>query len=247
MRARGRSIILELALAELAAAGAAALGGEALAGTTILETKSFWRFRTVWETDEIITKDGKIGHLSLTIPRNWYYKNKDKPTDYACDVEGIRALDRYTIQITLTQPCPRILWILCMSYLSAVPREAVEYYGEEFLNHPVGTGPFRLKRWDHWHKIVLERNPTYRDDLYPGTGEPPDPETGYEGDMENGLLRDAGRRLPLADRIVYTIIKQDQPAWLYFLSGYVDSSGIPKDSWNSAMSSLMEPPPGRAA
>ncbi len=80
MRARGRDLLIGLAMAVLAAAGAAALGGEAPAGTTILDTKSFWRFRTVWETDEIITKDGKIGHLSLTIPRGWYYKNKDKPT-----------------------------------------------------------------------------------------------------------------------------------------------------------------------
>ena len=56
-------------------------------------------------------------------------------------------------------------------------------------------------------------------------------------------LEDAGRKLPMADRIVYTIIKQAQPAWLYFQSGYVDRSGIPKDSWNSAMSSLMEMSP----
>ncbi len=152
--------------------------------------------------------------------------------DYSMEIEGLKALDRHTLRVRLTEPYPRLLWVLTMSYTAPVPHEAVEFYGEEFLNHPVGTGPFRLKRWDHWHRIILERNPTYREDRYPTKGEP--------GDAERGLLDDAGKRLPLADRVVYTIIKQDQPAWLYFLSGYVDISGIPKDNWNTAMSSLMD-------
>lgn len=157
-------------------------------------------------------------------------KNKQE-MDCSKDIEGLKALDRYTLQIKLTKPYPRLLWILAMCYTAAVPREAVEYYGEEFLNHPVGTGAFRLRRWDHWHKLVLERNPTYRDDFYPTKGEP--------GDAEEGFLEDAGKKLPLADRVVYTIIKQEQPSWLYFLSGHLDSSGVPKDSWNSAITSLM--------
>lgn len=156
----------------------------------------------------------------------------EEPTDYSRDIEGVRALDTYTLQVRLTEPYPRLLWVLTMSYTAAVSREAVEHYGEEFLNSPVGTGAFRLARWDHWHKIVLDRNPTYRNDFYPSEGE--------DGDAEQGLLNDAGKRLPLADRVVYTIIKQAQPAWLYFLSGYIDISGIPKDSWNTAMASLVQ-------
>ncbi len=163
----------------------------------------------------------------------------EEPTDYSKEIKGVEALDRYTVRVKLTKPYPRLLWVLTMSYTAAVPREAVEYYGEEFLNHPVGTGAFILKRWDHWHKIVLEKNSTYRDDFYPARGEP--------GDEELGLLDDAGRKLPLADRIVYTIIKQSQPAWLYFLSGYIDISGIPKDSWNTAMASLVKLSPGMEA
>jgi len=166
-------------------------------------------------------------------------KRQGKKMDYSEEVEGLQALDRYTLRVRLTRPYPRLLWVLTMSYTAPVPREAVELYGEEFLNHPVGTGPFILKRWDHWHKIVLERNPNFREEFYPSKGEP--------GDEELGLLEDAGKRLPLADRVVYTIIKQSQPAWLYFLSGYIDISGIPKDNWNSAMSSLMELSPAMKA
>ncbi|MCX7702622.1 MAG: ABC transporter substrate-binding protein [Planctomycetota bacterium] len=154
----------------------------------------------------------------------------ESPTDYSKEIEGLKALDRYTLRIELNKPYPRLLWVLTMPYTAAVPHEAVEYYGEEVLNHPVGTGPFRLARWDHWHRIILERNPTFREEFYPSEG--------TAEDREQGLLRDAGKRLPLADRVVLTIIKQEQPAWLYFLSGYLDVSGIPKDNWNTAMSSL---------
>jgi len=171
-----------------------------------------------------------------------FYENsqdKEKKTDYSTEVKGLMALDEYTIQIKLTKPYPRLLWVMAMTYTAAVPREAVEYYGDEFINNPVGTGPFILKRWDHWHKIVMDRNPNYRDDYYP--------ETGDGGDEAAGLLEDAGKKLPLVDRVVWTIIKQDQPAWLYFLSGYIDMSGIPKDSWNSAMSSLMSLSPSMEA
>jgi len=155
-----------------------------------------------------------------------------EPTDYSKEIEGFQALDKYTIQIKLVKPYPRLPYVLAMNYTCPVPREAVEYYGEEFLNNPVGTGPFLLSRWEHWHRIVLDRNPNFRDEFYPSKGEP--------GDEEKGLLNDAGKKLPLADRVVYTIIKQSQPAWLYFLSGYVDMSGIPKDSWNTAMATLLK-------
>ncbi len=156
-----------------------------------------------------------------------------KPTDYSLDVEGLQAPDRYTIRVELTKPYPRLPWVLAMEYTSVVPREAVEYYGEEFLNHPVGTGPFCLKHWSHWHKIVLEKNLSFRDEFYPA-------EEGEPGDREKGLLEAAGMKLPISDRVVYTIIKQSQPAWLYFLSGYTDVSGISKDNWDTAMTSLVK-------
>jgi ABC-type transport system substrate-binding protein len=189
------------------------------------ETKGFWLL------------EGYITGLD-----EFYKASQDKKrkTDYSRKVEGLKAPGRYTLKITLEKPYPRLLWVLAMTYTAAVAREAVEYYGEEFVNNPVGTGPFVLKSWHHWHKIVMERNPTFREEYYPSQGEPPNPQTGYPGDEAAGLLADAGKKLPLVDRVVWTIIKQDQPAWLYFLSGYIDMSSIPKDSWNTAMASLMD-------
>ncbi len=153
-------------------------------------------------------------------------ENKGK-TDYALEVEGLKALDRYTFRVKLKEPYPQLLYILTMSYAAAVPREAVEYYGEEFLNHPVGTGPFKLKEWFRSSKIVLVRNPHFREEFYPSAGE--------EGDRERGLLDDAGKRIPFLDRIEIKIILEDQPMWLEFMSGRLDISGVPKDNFDAAI------------
>ena len=70
-----------------------------------------------------------------------------KPFDYDREVEGIRALDRYTLQFKLDAPRPRFLHLLALSDLyGAVAREVVEAYGDDIPAHPVGTGPFRLGR-----------------------------------------------------------------------------------------------------
>ena len=34
------------------------------------------------------------------------------------------------------------------------------------MGHPVGTGPFRLAEWRRTSRIVLERNPNYRERVY---------------------------------------------------------------------------------
>ncbi len=152
--------------------------------------------------------------------------------DYDAPVEGLTALDRYTLQIRLKERYPQLKYALEMSYTAAVPREAVEYYGEEFVNHPVGTGAFRLKEWRRRWKLILERNPTFRDSVYPSEGEP--------GDREAGLLDAAGQKLPMVDEVYYTIISEAQPAWLYFKQGYLDASGISKDQFNEAITPAKE-------
>ena len=48
-----------------------------------------------------------------------------------------------------------------MPYAYVVPHEAVEKYGKDFREHPVGTGPFRFKLWDEGNVLLYERNPDY--------------------------------------------------------------------------------------
>jgi ABC-type transport system substrate-binding protein len=157
---------------------------------------------------------------------------RGEPMDYDRPIEGVKALDRYTLQIKLKEPFPQLKYALEMSYTAAVPREAVEYYGEDFVNHPVGTGPFRLKEWSKRWRLILERNPTYREERYPDEGEP--------GDAGAGLLDAAGTRLPIVDEVYNTIIGEAQPAWILFKQGYLDASGISKDHFDEAITAEKE-------
>jgi len=160
-------------------------------------------------------------------------KTKTGEIDYdKTDVPGLKALDRYTLQIKLTQPYPQFLYVLTMMYTAAVPKEAVKYYKDEFLNHPVGTGPYKLVKWVRNSIIVLERNPDFRDEYYPTKGEPTDEKL--------GLLDDAGKKIPFIDRIEFIIFLEDQPMWLNFLKGNIDRSGIPKDNYSSAITPSKE-------
>ncbi len=164
-----------------------------------------------------------------------------EPTDYDREVAGLRAPDRYTFEVRLTGPFPQFLYILAMAYLAAVPREAVEHYGEEFLNHPVGTGPYRLEAWVRNHHMVFVRNPHFAEGAHPArNGVRDDPRrqyplSGEPGDRAKGLLADAGKVLPFCDRIVLYEIVEDQPRWLNFMKGRLDRSSIPKDNFGSAV------------
>lgn len=152
---------------------------------------------------------------------------KKEDVDYSRPVEGLKVLDDHTLQITLVKPWPQLAYYLAHLPTAAVAREAVAYYGEEIINHPVGTGPYRLAEWRRGSKIVLERNPTFREEFYPSEGGP--------GDAEKGLLADAGKRLPLIDRTEISVIEESQPLWYKLMRGELDIGGIPKDNFDTAI------------
>ncbi len=140
-----------------------------------------------------------------------------RPFDYDREIEGVRALDRYTVQFKLAESRPRFHLNLASSDLfGAVAREVVEFYGEKIDAHPVGTGPFRLAQWRRSSFIVLERNPDFREVFY--DAEP------AAGDAEGQALlaRFKGRRLPMIDRVEISIIEEEQPRWLSFVNGEAD-------------------------
>lgn len=140
-----------------------------------------------------------------------------KPFDYDREISGLRALDRYTFRLTFGEPRPRYIETLCGSDLfGAVPREAVEFYGDQFEAHPVGTGPFKLVQWRRSSFIAFERNPDYRERYY-------DAEPGADDAEGQAILsRLKGRRLPMLDRVEVSIIEEAQPRWLSFINGEAD-------------------------
>jgi peptide/nickel transport system substrate-binding protein len=140
-----------------------------------------------------------------------------QPFDYDRAVEGLRALDRYTLQFRLAESRPRFINALAAGDIfGAMAREVVEAYGERIAEHPVGTGPFRLARWRRSSLIVLERNPNFRDQFY--AAEPAADDAA--GQAIAARLR--GRRLPMIDRVEISIIDEAQPRWLAFLNDQHD-------------------------
>jgi ABC-type transport system substrate-binding protein len=154
-----------------------------------------------------------------------------KPFDYDTEVEGLRVLDRYTFRIRLAEPGPRFLYNLATgAFTGALAREVVEAYGDQVGEHPVGTGPFRLAQWTRSSRMLLERNPNYREVLY--DEHPP------AGDARLVAMaaQFKGRRLPMIDRVQISVIEEQQPRWLSFLSAEQDLiENLPAEFANTAI------------
>ena len=133
--------------------------------------------------------------------------------DYDREVEGLRALDRYTVQFRLAESRPRFIFTLAdPGIYGIVAREVVDKYGDQIMEHPVGTGPFVLQEWQRSSKLTFVRNPNYREEYY-NEEAPPD-----DAPAQALAARMKGKRLPLVDKVVVSIIDEPQPRWLSFLN-----------------------------
>lgn len=165
--------------------------------------------------------DGKIQGLNA-----WREKYAKLPTvNYDEEVEGLKALDKYTLQFKLAKVFPQFLYALAMPFSYVVAKEAVEKYGKEFINHPVGTGPYVLPVFDQGKRLVFTKNPTFREKFYP---------TEASSEFKH-MLVDAGKKLPFLDKIVVDVMVESQPAWLKFNKGEVDYLSIPKDNFSTTI------------
>ena len=135
--------------------------------------------------------------------------------DYDSPVAGLQTPDRYTLVIKLTQPDRDLPYVLAFPVTSAVAREAIEAYGEESPSHPVGTGPFYLKRYVRSSKIVLAANPGYRGKVW-------DFDPGDNLRFKQIAERMHGKRLPAIDGVEISIMEETQSRWLAFQRGETD-------------------------
>lgn len=172
--------------------------------------------------------DGKIEGLN-----EWREASQKagKP-DYSAKISGLKAIDASTLEIKLKNRSYQFIYSLAMPATSVVAHEVVEEYGPEFLNHPVGTGAFKLAEYNPSSQIVYVRNPNFRQDFYPTEGE--------ASDQADGLLEDAGKPVPFVDKIVMTVHTESQPQWLNFMQGKLDAAPIPKDNFSQAISASKE-------
>jgi peptide/nickel transport system substrate-binding protein len=114
------------------------------------------------------------------------------------NVSHYEAKNDTTFVIQLKKPFPAFIGLLSMRYCSVVPKEAVDFYGNEFRRNPVGTGPFQFKLWEENVKLVFRRNPLY-----------------FEKDAQ-------GRQLPYLEAVAITFLPDKQSEFLQFVQGKLD-------------------------
>jgi len=134
---------------------------------------------------------------------------------YKNGVEGLKIIDDHTFEIILNAPDPRFLYNLAIPYTGIVSEKAVRFYGQEAISeHPVGSGAFKLERFQRDYQITLRRNGEYRTEYFAAAENPADRQ----------------RKLPLADKIICSNIRQGLSGWLLFLQGNLELSALNKDN-----------------
>jgi ABC-type transport system substrate-binding protein len=145
--------------------------------------------------------------------------------DYDAPFEGIKVIDRYTFRVRLEHPSSIFIYNFADCRMTcAVAREVVEKHGDDVGSHPIGTGAYKLGFWKRSSKMVLEANPSYREEYF-------DAQPAADDARANEVLASLkGKRLPIVGRIEISVIEEVQPRWLAFLNGDMDLMyAVPND------------------
>lgn len=128
---------------------------------------------------------------AVASPGAWIFNDKiDGPKAFQAPNDSI-------FEIHLNQSFPPLLGMLSMPYCFVVPQEAVEYYGNDFRAHPVGTGPFIFEFWEEGIKLIGKKNPGY-------------------------FEKDGNETMPFIDGFEVSFIENKQTAFLEFVQGKLD-------------------------
>ncbi len=159
---------------------------------------------------------GKVRGIDEFFRQTGEEKDPDKRFGlYEQGIPGFEAVDDRTFYIHLNAPDPRFLYNLAIPYTGIVSEKAVRFYSQEAMaSHPVGSGAFKLQKFIRDYEITLIRNDEYREEYFPQAQTPADRQ----------------RRLPLADKIICSNIRQSLSGWLLFLQGELDLSALNKDN-----------------
>ena len=122
------------------------------------------------------------------------------------NVKSFKAINDSIFQIELFTEFNSFLEILTMKYCSVVPKEIVDSLGSTFSKKPIGTGPFKFKRWDENIKLVLVKNENYHE------------------------FDESGNKLPYLDGISIRFIPDKKSEFMEFLSGNLDFISSPENT-----------------
>lgn len=135
------------------------------------------------------------------------------------DMKGIKAEDRYTLQIQLTRSEPNIVYYLALNFLSPVPWELIEHQNNNLDQVLVGTGPYTFKSFNG-AEIEMERFKEYREDFYPSSGD-------RYANVQN-LLASSKEKIPFIDKIKFYVTGSERDRWEKFFNKEIDLLTVPK-------------------
>lgn len=146
---------------------------------------------------------------------------------FATPIPGLTAPDDHTLVIHLERPYPQILFAMAMNFTSPIPEEAIRATNNDFSLKAVGTGAYSITSYNSTQEVTLVKNPNYTSSVYPTDGD--------RQSRELGLLKDAGAKLPFAEKIRLVVIKEAQTDWLNFLKQKIDMVNLTKDHYHVAL------------
>ena len=190
--------------------------------------------------EDFITQIKRIAFVPTRSPGGWLFSRKIVGFDEFSEqvgnsfdkfktlpIKGLSAPDDNTLVIELTNPNPQFIYSLVMAFTSPMPMEAVEHYSNIFNEKMVGTGPFKLEGYSPLKGAKLVKFEHFHLQNYPSDGD--------EQAHTAGLLRDAGKKLPFLDAVVFDIVKEEQTRWLNFRRKNIDTLLVPKDNFQAAI------------
>lgn len=150
------------------------------------------------------------------------YSNKIKNRSeeiFSTEMSGIKAIDKYTLELRLMKREPNLNFYLALNFLSPVPHEIVRYYNNQLDQVLIGTGPFVLRSYKD-DEIEMERNKNYREEFYPTSGD-------RYANLEK-LLDSSKEKIPFVDKIKFTVTGNESNRWEKFFKNEVDVLTVPK-------------------
>ncbi|MBW2961490.1 ABC transporter substrate-binding protein [Mesonia aestuariivivens] len=155
-----------------------------------------------FNAEDVVYSLERLTDRNLASPGSWVMQY----------VETISAENDSTVKIQLKQPFPAFLGLLSMKFCSVIPTEMEKL---DFRVSPIGTGPFKFKRWEANEKLVFRRNNLY-----------------FEKDNN-------GKQLPYLEAVAITFLPDKQSEFLQFAQGNLDFlSGLDPSYKDELLSSV---------
>ena len=137
------------------------------------------------QADDVIYSLNRLNDPEVASPGSWIFRN----------VKEVSAVNESTVQIELNEAFPAFLGLMSMNYCGILPREMEKL---DFQKHPIGTGPFKFKRWQPNEKLVFRKNKLY-----------------FEKDEE-------GNALPYLEAVAISFLPEKQSEFMQFALGNLD-------------------------